>query len=203
MTYIDLDAAYSQVYEKLWLDTSFPRSYYGRFPLADVAKRLEVWKAARNSLVGLTRSRQAVAYKNGKRITINMKNKYLSPGLWATVQSVLHMVASKAIELNALYVNTDGYIFGDNTDEFRDIFLTWLSENGFRWSIRNSGLGEIQSWNNYRVGTARTQSNKLNLKSSSRSFSNVHTSDQEKWLKYWRGVQRVSASRNETGDTGR
>lgn len=191
MIYIDLDAAYSQIYEKLWLDTTYPRAYHGRYPLSDVAKRLKVWKAARNSLIGITRSRDGVAYKGTKRIAIKMRNKYLSPGLWATVQAILHMIASRAIDLGAIYVNVDGYLFSLGDDWIEGEFLLWLSDLGFRWSIRDQGAGEIVSWNNYHVGSTRTQANRLGLIQNSREFSNVNHSNGRKWERFWEGCRRI------------
>ncbi len=191
MIYIDLDAAYSQIYEALWLDTTYPRAYYGRYPLDGVAKRLALWKAARNSLVGICRSRDAVAYKGAKRIRIKMKNKYLSPGLWSTVQSILHMVASKAVDCGAIYINVDGYVFPGGADEFCTPFLFWLSELQFRWSIRSTGSGEIVSWNNYQIGSTRTQANRLGLIQNSKEFSNVNNSNRKRWRAYWAGCRRI------------
>ncbi len=191
MTYVDLDGAYCQIYEKLWLDTSFPRGYRGRYPLSDVAGRLKVWKGARNALVGIARSRDATAYKGTKRITLKVKNKYLSPGLWATVQAILHMIARMAIIKGAIYVNVDGYVFPETAEANMDEFLFYLSDLGFRWSIRSQGKGEIVSWNNYQIGAARTKAHELGLTRNSREFSNVNINDEQNWEQYWRGCCRI------------
>lgn len=194
MVYIDLDAAYSQIYETLWLDTTYPRAYYGLYPLGGVANRLRHWKAARNSLIGICRSREAVAYRGTKRISIKMRNKYLSPGLWASVQAVLHMVAGKAVSCGAIYVNVDGYIFPGEVGEFTEDFLFWLSDLGFRWSIRATGEGEIVSWNNYQIGSTRTQANRLGLIQNSRRFTSVNNSNAGQWRRYWEGCRRIYGS---------
>lgn len=191
MIYIDLDGAYSQIYERLWLDTTYPRAYRGQYPLSGVAKRLREWKAARNSLIGICRSRDGVAYKGTKRVQIKMKNKYLSPGLWATVQAILHMIASRAIVLGAIYVNVDGYLFPLGNDWIEGEFLAWLSDLGFRWSIRDQGRGEIVSWNNYHVGSTRTQANRLGLIQNSKEFTNVNHSNGERWEQFWAGCRRI------------
>ncbi len=191
MTYIDLDAAYSQIYARLWLDTTYPRAYYGQYPLWGVANRLSIWKAARNSLIGICRSRDAIAYRGTKRITIKVKNRYLSPGLWATVQRVLHWVAAEAIGRGAIYVNVDGYIFPGVADNFCIEFMERLSELGLRWSIRSEGEGEIVAWNNYRIGFTKTKSYRLGLMHNSKEFSNVDFTDEEEWERYWAGCGRI------------
>ncbi len=191
MIYVDLDAAYSQIYSRLWLDTTYPRAYYGRYPLWAVGNRLKIWKAARNSLVGMCRSRDCVAYKGTRRITIKTKNRYLSPGLWATVQGFLNWIASMAINAGAIYVNVDGYIFPEGLNDFPTPFLFQLSDLGINWSIRAEGEGEIASWNNYRIGQTQTQAYKLGLTQNSRGFSNVNHSDQDSWERYWEGCGRI------------
>ncbi len=192
MMYIDLDAAYSQIYEKLWLDVAYPRGYYGRYPLKNVAERLKIWKAARNSLIGITRSRQGVAYRGQRRIVLKMKNRYLSPGLWATTQNLLHMVMAKAIECGAVYGNVDGFVFKLSLWEEIEEFTFWMSDLGFRWSIRSQGEGEIVSWNNYSIGGKATKAYKLNLSSSNRSFNNVCVNN-EGWENYWRNCQKIAS----------
>lgn len=191
LIYVDLVAAYNQIYEKLWLDTTFPRAYYGRYPLWAVANRLKIWKSARNSLVGVCRSRDAVAYRGMKRVTIKMKNKYLSPGLWGTVQGILHWIASEAVNHGAIYVNVDGYIFHEGDGELADRFLLFLSDLGIRWSIRAQGQGEIVSWNNYRIGHTQTQAYKLGLIQNSKEFSNVNHKNSHKWAAYWIACRRI------------
>jgi hypothetical protein len=195
--HIDLDGAYNQIYRRLWLDTSFPRGYYGRYALRDVAQRLKPWKAARNSIVGLSRSREGVAYRGQKRIKLKMKNRYLSPGLWATVQAILHMVMGQAIKFGAIYGNVDGYIIPLTDWSFVEEFTEWLSDLGFRWSIRSHGEAEVVSWNNYIVGGNATKAYKLNLKHKSRSFSNVDTRDFQRWGTYWQNCGRIAEAKGD------
>jgi len=194
LVYIDLDSAYAQIYRNLWLDTMYPRGYYGKYPLRNIADTLETWKAARNALMGIARSTEAVAFRGHQRIKIRTENKYLSPALWATVQEVLHVVAAKAVELGAVYINTDGYVFHRSPPEFYEDFVFWLSGQGFRWSPRCSGDGEIVGWNNYRIGYTKTKQYKLNLRSSIGVFSNVNFMDRERWQAYYRACQRISSA---------
>lgn len=195
MIYIDLDGAYSQIYERFWLDTSYPRGYYGQYPLWDVAQRLKVWKSARNSLVGITRSTEAVAYRGTNRIVLKTKNKYLSPGLWASVQTTLHWIMNKAIELGAIYGNVDGYIFPLPSWAFVEDFTEWLSDNQVKWSIRAQGSGEVVCWNNYRIGQVRTKANQLNLKHKSKEFTNVSDTNADEWAAYWKNCGEIARLR--------
>lgn len=199
MIYVDLDAAYLQIYKRLWLDTTYPRAYYGRYPLSAVAKNLEIWKAARNCLVGISRSREAVAYKGTKRVSLKIKNRYLSPGLWATVQNMLHWIAGLAIKHGAIYVNVDGYIFPDEGVEFIEPFLTEISDLGIKWSVRAQGPGEIVSWNNYRIKNTKTQAYRLGLTHNSKGFTNVITSNEGSWRSYWKNCCRIHRNADGNG----
>lgn len=199
LIYIDLDSAYHQLYARMWLDQPWPRGYYGRYPLSDVADRLANWKAARNSLVGIARSRGGVAYRGNKRIALSFKNRFLSPCLWATIQDLLHVIAGKAVELGAVYVNTDGYMFHADPPEFYEEFMIFLSENEFRWSVRSQGQGEVVSWNNYRVGETRTKANKLLLTQKSKEFTNVNPQSEARWLDWWSNVRKISANGDRNG----
>lgn len=151
-TYIDLVAAYSQIYSNLWLDTPFPRGR-GQHLLRDVSDSLRMNKGARNAVIGLTRVTHGWAMKNGRHILLRTKNKYLSPGLWGTVQVILHDIALKAVEMGAIYVATDGYIFPSyDTREFEE-FLDY-----HRLSYRmESGFAHVAGWGSYAVGSKVTK----------------------------------------------
>lgn len=195
LIYIDLDAAYSQIYKNLWLDTPYPRGLGGQYPLAAIADKLKDWKVARNSVIGIARSTTMVGYRGTKRITVKIKNRFLAPGLWATVQSLLHWIASRAIACGAIYVNTDGYIFYADPPEFWIDFASWLTSQKIVWSIRAEGQGEVVSWNNYQIGSFQTQSHKLNLSHKSKGFTNVNSTDKN-WVRYWSNLRKLKTSRD-------
>lgn len=161
----DLTSAYWQVYRWLWLNTPYPMGY-GTLPLMDIALRLENWKQARNALIGVIRSRGAVAYKGPRRIDLKTSNNYLSPGLWATVQSVLHCIAVRAIEFGALYINTDGYIFNYGGDSG---FKNWLVDHQVNFRLVRQGMGEIVGWANYKVGPYATHLYKIGAKNATKT----------------------------------
>lgn len=192
-TYVDLSSAYHQIYSKIWLDVCWPRGIGGRLPLHDVADRLSVWKAARNAIVGISRSRTAVSVRGRVRKTLHIENHYLSPALWATVMDVLHWVAREALEEGAIYVNTDGYMFPGKVG-YTDGFLLFLIDHGLDFKIKATGEADIVSWNNYRLGQTRTQLYKLKLDSSKKEFSNV-AKHIPQWGEWWSRIHRLSGSR--------
>lgn len=192
MMYVDLVSAYYQIYKCLWLDTTYPRGLYGRFPLYDVAEKLKHWKAARNGVLGIVRSRYLVGFRGHQRIEMSIKNKFLSPGLWATVQDTLHWIAAEAIDKGAVYVNTDGYLFpldNSNVDAFFDV----LTDHHLKYKIRAVGEGDVKAWNAYRVGSFSTLPYKMKLTNikQSKEFTNVRSNDGKEWAKYRQRVHSL------------
>lgn len=192
MIYIDLVSAYYQIYKCLWLDTTYPRGLYGQFPLYDVAERLKHWKAARNGVLGIIRSRHLVGFRGHKRVEMSVRNKFLSPGLWATVQHTLHWIAIEAINKGAIYVNTDGYLFPQDTSNV-DVFLDYLVDHHLDYKVRAVGAGDVVAWNAYKVGAFSTLPYKLKLANlkQAKEFSNVITTGREGWAKYRQRVHRL------------
>jgi len=188
--YIDLKAAYWQIYRRLWLDVAYPCGLYGKYPLDVVAEQLKDWKAARNALIGLVRSRSVVGVRGTRRFTLSTKNKFLSPCLWATVMSILHWIAHEALKHGAVYINTDGYIFPSQTLWHIDGFMEFLIDHEINFEIRTTGEGEIVSWNNYQIGQFRTKSNELGLTTKSKEFSNVRQTARN-WGKYWQSIGAI------------
>lgn len=144
--YVDLIGAYEQIYRKLWLDTAFPRGR-GRLPLCHIATRLSKWKPARNSLLGIIRSRISYGFRGGASIQLRPKNQFLSPGLWATVQGILNELAWQAVKAGAVYIATDGYIL-PYSQRARD-FVELLYCFGFK-AREIAGDFDIKGWGNYR-----------------------------------------------------
>jgi hypothetical protein len=143
--YVDLVGAYHQIYTELWLDTAFPRGR-GRLNLYPIATRLGKWKAARNSLLGITRSRISYGFRGGTSVQLRPSNPFLSPGLWATVQAVLNEVAWQAVKAGAVYVATDGYILPQGQKQ--KAFVSWLEETGFVYR-EIAGEFKIKGWGCY------------------------------------------------------
>lgn len=194
-TYLDLKAAYWQVYKRLWLDVAYPCGLYGQLPLDVVAANLKEWKGARNALVGLIRSRSVIGVKGTRRYTLSTQNKFLSPCLWATIMSLLNWIADTALQHGAVYINTDGYIFPTQNLRQLDSFMEFLIDHEINFEIRTAGEGEIVSWNNYKIGSFRTKSNELGLTTKSKEFSNVRGTARN-WAKYWLSTGAIDRAHN-------
>jgi hypothetical protein len=189
MTYIDLTAAYCQIYRQLWLDTPFPRGY-GRLSLRPIADALEAWKQARNAVIGVTRSRVTYGIRGSNRSKLRIKNPFLSPGLWATVQSILHEIAQVAVyDCHCTYLNTDGYIFTDLHG--LDVFKEFLGEAGLNYS-EIAGYGDIKGWNSYQVGSRETGLYKLGLPGGQKGLSNVGYKKSVGFVEYWSGCRDIT-----------
>lgn len=149
--YYDLTAAYHQIYKHLTLDIAFPRGI-GEYTLRPIADRLEQWKAARNSLVGITRGHTLTAVKGNKASIIKYHNPYFSPGLWGTIQHVLHDIAHHAVKLGCVYIGTDCYIFNTRrkSDYFREYLITFQMDYHAQ-----SGPGEVTGWGSYQIEGGR------------------------------------------------
>lgn len=150
----DLTSAFWQIYRGLWLNVAYPRGY-GTLSLKPVADALADWKQARNAVMGLTRARETTAWKDGKRLTLQTTNPFLSPSLWAVVQATLHSIAAVAISMGALYVNTDSYMF-DEADGSVEYFTAFLQAYELSYHLECRGGARLVGWNNYKVGTKRT-----------------------------------------------
>lgn len=143
--YVDLVGAYCQIYRRLWLDTCYPRGR-GSLELEPIASRLSRWKPARNSLLGICRSRISYGYRGGSSIRLRPTNAFLSPGLWATVQAVLNEVAWQAVKHGSVYVATDGYILPQSRQQKE--FVKFLADYGFEYR-EIAGEFDIKGWGCY------------------------------------------------------
>jgi hypothetical protein len=194
--YVDLKAAYCQVYRNLWLDTPFPRGV-GTLSLSPVADRLQDWKAARNAVMGIIKNRTITGCRSGKRQEISVTNHFLSPGLWATVQATLHAVATTALKHGAIYVNTDGYMFPGYEKALG--FLDFLNDYNLKHEIRDSGVIDLKGWNNYQVGRTSTALYRMERSLPSGKINNVRTDDTKRWLEYLRQINALAMAASGNG----
>jgi hypothetical protein len=188
---IDLKSAYYQVYRRLWLNVPYPRGF-GSLSLMPVAEALREWKAARNSLVGVCASREAIGIRGQERKVLKIRNKYLSPGLWASVQAILHTIAAMALFHGAVYINTDGYIFPSSSG-WED-FVMFLDALFVAWEFRAIGDGVIAGWNSYQVGDKSTHIFRSKLGANENEFSNIKKHEVGQWVRYIIQVNKLSAS---------
>jgi hypothetical protein len=127
------------------LDVGFPGGA-GNLDLAPLAYRLKDCKSARNSLIGIIRSRNVVGVKGNRSFNLKAKNRYLSPHLWGTIMQWLNEVAFKARECGAVYCMVDGYFFPEKS-AWRT-FVHWLDG----WEIDYRMIfteGHILGWGSW------------------------------------------------------
>lgn len=172
-SYIDLKGAYHQLYSRMWLDTAFPCGY-GSLYLGGIAHTLSDWKAARNGIIGICASRQITGVKGFKTFTLNSKNPYLAPGLWATIQGILNELAYVAERMGSVYIATDGYIFPNKRKA--DHFEEYLLDNGLKFR-RKDGDYEIKNWGSYKVESKETQTFERSNTAGFRGFRSITLPD--------------------------
>lgn len=168
MIYIDIVSAYAQIYAKLNLDTLYPNIHAPcKMPLLPIAKNLQnlitgesknfdTWaKESRNAIPGMLYSNKLLIHKKinrsgFKRQIIHTKSKFFNPGLWCSINTILHEIANFAVSCGAVYVATDGYIFLDNYRSKADHFAEYLNDLGLKFRMI-IGTGSITSFGTYRV----------------------------------------------------
>jgi hypothetical protein len=198
-SYIDLTGAYHQLYGRLWLDVAFPCGY-GSLSLSQVAVSLAEWKAARNSVIGITAARDVVGVKGYKSVYLKTQNPYLSPHLWATIQAILNELAFLAERLGAIYIATDGYIFPKRSqaDEFEEYLLNY----GLKFR-RTNGKVDVRGWGAYCVPGKRTKPYDLEKNGQGTPFRSINILDTDnptRLLVWWaRSIPRYSRCRWEGG----
>ena len=190
--YIDLKAAYWQIYRWLSLDTHWPRGI-GNLNLWHVAEKLEKYKKARNSVIGICASKSVLAYKGKRPIKIPTNAKFLSPGLWATVQAILHEIAISAVKCGALYIATDCYIFppGSNVVAFE----MFLRRYGLNYRIEVQEV-HVKGWTAYRRGTKQTHLYKYwNAGNPVRNVYQPHYESETAFLDWWHNTVKERVDR--------
>lgn len=136
---LDISHAYAQLYSRLYLHGDWPRKRL-KYPLVEVANELDPLKSARNAVVGIVRSTRNKWVQGEKVWYVNKKNPFLSPVLWGHLQSILNEIAVWSIELGAVFVNTDGYVF--RTEKEKDNLKSKLDSFGIQ-TKSFQGIGAI------------------------------------------------------------
>lgn len=184
--YVDLKGAYWTIYQKLWLDTCYPRGM-GQLSLCPVALATGTNKAVRNAVIGVISGRYVTMLKkDGTMKQVKSRNKYLSPCLWGTIQDILHDIAYLAVRAGARYICTDGYLFPDQSGV--DEFIARLELYGFRLHVTRGDI-DIKGWGIYKVGnakeTARYRSSSAAIVS---QFSNLYHTERNT-VTWWSGLR--------------
>lgn len=150
--YLDIKAAYWQVYQWLTLDMVWPCGM-GQRHFYPLAQRLAEFKLARNSVIGITRANRMTLWKSGEPVEHGFINHYYNPAIWQAVQSVMHEIAWTAKCHGACYIAVDGYIFTSPMDF--GWFQAYLDDKGFTYETQK-GEGYILGWSAYKVGEKKT-----------------------------------------------
>ncbi len=159
LAYVDIDAAYFQLYECGTLDLDFdPVSVsigYGRVDFLH-REALRESKALRNCIVGCTRATAVDEVRRGVHRRHRTYNPHLAPCLWGYLAHTLHAVMREAIErFGACYVHTDGMIVHRSK---ADAVLAWLRED---WRLHArivaQGPGRVTGIGSHVVGEKRTR----------------------------------------------
>lgn len=169
MVYFDLFSAYARIYERLTLDTLYPRGLgtlglhetrmmteFAPIPHDendenDITSVLRFKKFARNSVIGIIAGRHMKKYSGGgfkdKKIQF-ASSLFWSPALWFTIQAILHEIAIAAVRWGAIYVGTDCYIF-PRASQWQ-FFESWMLGNNLQHH-KKQGIGKIHGWQAYEL----------------------------------------------------
>lgn len=180
--HVDINGAYWQAYERLWLDLRYPCGVGGILDLAPLAYRLRDCKPARNALIGITRSTTTVGMKHGRSLVLRSKNPFLSPPLWATIQSWLNEIAIEARRCGMVYWHIDGGFFPIKSNW--QWFLDWLTDYGIDHRSKRVG-GHILGHLSYDMaGHKTTTPYKKGARGRINHIRNYAGGD-EKIIKWW------------------
>lgn len=182
--YYDLEGAYAQIYRVLSLDIVYPRGM-GELELDPVGGALAGWKTARNSVVGVTRSKTVTSVKGKEVKEQKFKNPFFNPDLWVHIQMILHEIAGQALKEGAIYVSTDCYIFRRTrqSDNFRD----YLRQFSLKYHYYG-GSGFVSGWASYKVGTRAT---KLGVRETGNVTNIVKSEGFMEWWSKWKNHKDV------------
>ena len=155
LVYVDLWRAYWSIYTRATLDVFYdgehaPRAGVIRFLDAEA---LGADRLVRNATLGTLRRQWRRGLDHGTHFREPVPPGKRRPDLWALVMDCLEVVAWAMRDLGALYIHTDGYVFGHRDLADDAIALLW-EKFALRASIRAEGDGEILALGRWRIGDA-------------------------------------------------
>lgn len=153
--YVDLRRAYFSILNVIGWGVSYhPGKWIGAgFDCSDFP--LPEHSIARNSLVSSCITNERSEWDGIGAIHIRTGfNPLMNFPLWAAVMDVLNGIALDMVDLGAVYVHTDGYIFPENRV---DSALNRIAEWGLEAQVKERGVtGAVWNSNEYRIGYHRT-----------------------------------------------
>jgi hypothetical protein len=158
LAYVDLRAAYWQLYRLTTLDLFFspapPILALGRLAFLD-SEELGADKDLRNAVVGSIRVRHYRVMGAAGERRCPLFNAVLAPGLWGYMMYTLHAVAAEVrAHFQAVYVCCDGYIV---PAALADPLIAWLRQEwALEASVRARGPGVVYGLGSYIIGATAT-----------------------------------------------
>ncbi|MCA1571031.1 MAG: hypothetical protein LC798_12060 [Chloroflexi bacterium] len=160
LTYVDIKAAYFQLYSPASLDLRFNplRGVFGQgiieFLRTDEMAGL---KETRNVVTGVMRATARTQYSSGEWKKVPTYNRFLAPELWGYLMHTLHAIAHEARQrFDVRYIATDGFIVP--TSE-ADLLREFLAEDwGLETTVKCSGPGNVRAMGAYTLGGTGSRS---------------------------------------------
>lgn len=154
--YIDIAATYWQIMNIVGWDLDYyPGEWLARgrppedFPFADN-------KTARNCLVSAGLGNDVTMFVPGEGIKSVHKGNVLSNlQLYRLIVDVLQAIASEAVSVGAIYVNTDGYIV--TTKQSASALVQAIADWGLEARIKYEGPGSIKGPGDYHIGRHKSR----------------------------------------------
>jgi hypothetical protein len=160
LTYVDIKAAYFQLYSVASLDLRFnpQRGVFGQGIIEFLrADELATLKETRNTITGVVRATSRKQCCHGKMEMVPTYNRFLAPELWGYLMHTLHAVALDLRErFDVRYIATDGYIVPSHE---ADLLREYLAEAwGLESTVKCSGPGSVWALGAYRLGERGSRS---------------------------------------------
>lgn len=152
LAYIDLTAAYWQLYRVASLDldydgTGTPRQGQIKFLGSD---ELFPHKLLRNSIIGTVRAETVTESNYGTISVVPVGPKWRRPALWAWIMDMLEAIAwDVRVTFGAKMVQVDGYIVGADVAEqlVHHLRTAW----GIESMTKSVGFGKLTSLGNWQI----------------------------------------------------
>lgn len=160
LTYVDIKAAYFQLYSPATLDLRFnpQRGTFGQGLIEFLrTDELATLKETRNTIIGVVRARARTQCSYGKVSKVPTYNRFLAPELWGYLMHTLHAVAHDLIErFDVRYVATDGFIVPSHQAPLLREFLA--EEWGLETAVKGQGEGSVWALGAYALGSLGSRS---------------------------------------------
>jgi len=160
LTYVDIKAAYFQLYSPASLDLHFNphRGVFGQGMIEFLRNdELAGLKETRNVVTGVVRATARTQWSNGRVSKVQTYNRFLAPELWGYLMHTLHAIAHEARQrFDVRYIATDGFIVP--TSE-ADLLREFLAEDwGLETTVKCSGPGNVRAMGAYKLGEGGSRS---------------------------------------------